>query len=101
MKVFFGEALDDMIQELRARGVDSVRVHALAESDANSVRVTIHATTLCGGQIYESVLTRRRNLQNIDPAEEEEFVRRAREEEREKVTQKFAGFDIRRGILQE
>jgi hypothetical protein len=101
MKVFFGESLDAMIRELRARGVDSVRVHALGESDANSVAVTVHATTLCGGQIYEARLMTRRNLQNVDPAEEADFVDRVLEEEREKVIKKFSGFDIRRGILQQ
>ena len=101
MKVYFGESLDDMIRELRARGISSVRVHALQEVGANALTVTTHVTTLCGNQIYESVIPHQYDLQNIDPQEEETFVRQACEEERDKIAEKLSGFEIRAGILQE
>lgn len=101
MKVFFGESLDDMIRELRARGVDTVRIHALPETKADSVTIKVHSTTLCGGQIYESVITTRTSLQDVDPKDEKDFIGQACEEERDKVKEEFGNFEVRRGIIQE
>lgn len=100
MKVYFGESLEDMVREIRARGTETIRVHALSYEEGEQVRIDVHATTLCGGQIYEAVS---RSFHSVDAEDEarRNRVRELGEEEREKVVDKFAGFEVRRGILQE
>ncbi len=100
MKVYFGESLDEMIREIGARGTETVRVHAVAHDEPQEVRVDVHATTLCGGQIYESVKT---SYHSVDGEGEERRKRIAElcEERREKVAETCSRFEIRRGILKQ
>ncbi|MFW5915722.1 MAG: hypothetical protein ACOCTQ_04535 [Planctomycetota bacterium] len=101
MKVFFGDAIEEMLSELRARGIDTVRIHALSERDESNLRITVHVTTLCGGQIYEGVKETIHRMDIPEDTEQEKFIREARSEEREKVVKRFQGFEMRKGILQE
>ncbi|MFW6456970.1 MAG: hypothetical protein ACOC0A_01630 [Planctomycetota bacterium] len=101
MKVYFGESLDEMVREIGARGTETVRVHAVSHGDASDeVRIDVHTTTLCGGQIYEAVTSTFHFVEG-EGAARRERIQKISEEERNKVAEKFRRFEVRRGILQE
>jgi hypothetical protein len=101
MKVFFGVALDDMIRELRGQGVATVRLHVLPEVQGRVLVMRTHVTTLCNNQVYESTLQATASLDSVASGGQEEFIRTACEQERKKVAERLAGFEVRRGIFQE
>ena len=101
MKVFFGEALDDMIKELRGQAVNSVRLHALPEMEGDKARIDVHVTTLCNDQVFEAVLTSRVKLDGEGPEQKREGLKKACESACGKVAQQLPGFEIRKGVLQE
>jgi len=101
VKVFFGEALDDMIRELRGQGVSTVRLHVLAQPQGDVLLMRTHVTTLCNNQIYESACQTTASLEGVPRDGREAFVRNACEQERKRTAERLEGFEIRRGILQE
>jgi hypothetical protein len=101
MKVFFGEALNDMVSELRGQAVKNVRLHTLFEVEGNVLKLFVHVTTFCNNQIYESVIPTKKSLEGVAADKRDEFIAAACEEAREKVLERLAGFEIRRGVLQE
>lgn len=100
MKVYFGESLDDMLREIGARGSETVRVHALSHDESDEVRIDVHTTTLCGGQIYEAVSSSFHSLDQEGEARRERIDELC-EEERDTVTEKLKRFEVRRGILRQ
>jgi len=100
MKVFFADALQDMVTELRGQGVNNVRLQVLPEVRGEALVMRTHVTTLCNNQIYESVLESSASLEGIAQQERAEFIRNACEQEREKVAKRLPGFELRGGILQ-
>jgi len=101
MKVFFGEALEDMVKELRGQAVNNVRLHALSEVEGDEARIDVHVTTLCNNQVFEAVLTSRAKLDGEGPEQKREALKKACENACEKVVEQLPGFEIRKGVLQE
>jgi len=102
MKVFFGEALPDMISELRGQAVKNVRLHTLSERNGDELVLSTHITTFCNNQIYEVVLKTIKSVQGVAEEQMDEFALKACDEASEKVMEeKLQGFEIRRGVLQE
>lgn len=101
MKVYFGDALEEMSKELRGKAVRNVRLQALTEVAGETLEINVHVTTLCNQQVYESVLSSERSLEGIAPEERPDFVKQAREEAQQSVEERMQGFEVRRGILQQ
>ena len=101
MKLFFGGAIDVMAAELRAQGVDSVRLHVLPDVDGQVLRMRTYVTTYHNDQIYEAVAESSASLGGVEKEKVVEFVRQECELARESVAKRFRGFEIRPGILQE
>jgi hypothetical protein len=102
MKVYFGEALPDMIAELRGQAVKNVRLHTLSERKGDEIVLLTHVTTFCNNQIYEVVLKTTKSVQGVPEDQMEEFALKACDEASEKLMEeKLQGFEIRRGVLQE
>lgn len=101
MKIFFGPALDDMVQELRGQGAAMLRVHVLPAIEGQTLRLRTHVTTMCNNQVYEAVVENKVALAEADKDNLAQLVRLKCEEARGQVTEKLSGFELRRGILQE
>ena len=101
MKVYFGEALQDMVSELRGQAVKNVRLHTIFEADGDVLKLSTHVTTFCNSQIYEAVIATKTSLSGVGDGQREEFIAKACEEAREKIVKRLTGFEIRRGVLQE
>ena len=65
MKVFFGDSLEDMIKELRAQAVKTVRLHVFGEVAGQALVTRAHVTTLWNNQVYESVIEERSSLGDV------------------------------------
>ena len=101
MKVFFGNALDDMVRELRGQGAAMVRLHVLPRVNGQVLHLPAHVTTLCNNQVYEAVVESRESVADV-PAEELPRVAREKAEGwRAEVAERLGGFELRRGVLQE
>ena len=101
MKVFFGDSLDDMINELRAQAVNSVRLHVFGTMEGHNLVTSGHITTFCNNQIYESVVEETISLEDVPSEQHEKFMREAREKARSALVERLSGFEIRRGVLQQ
>jgi len=101
MKVYFGEALPDMVAELRGQAVKNVRLHTLFEIDGTKLRLATHVTTFCNNQIYEAELKTVSSLEGVAAEKRDEFILAECEKAREKVAERLPGFEIRRGVLAE
>ena len=101
MKVFFGDSLDDMINELRAQAVNSVRLHVFGTVEGTSLVTSGHVTTFCNNQIYESVIEETTSLEDVPSEQHEKLVHEAREKARSALVERLSGFEIRRGVLQQ
>jgi predicted house-cleaning NTP pyrophosphatase (Maf/HAM1 superfamily) len=101
MKLYFGDALDEMIRELHGQGAPMVRVHVLAKLQGQSLVLSTYVTTFCNQQVYEAVVETPVDLKGVDPGQVPDFVQHQREQTRAAVLKKLEGFEIRRGILQE
>jgi hypothetical protein len=101
MKVFFGDALEEMLRELRGQGVPNVRLHVLPEVHEDRLILCMHVTTFCNNQIYEALLRTEESLAEVSDQERRAFIRNAAEQARQKVAEQLEGLEIRRGILQQ
>jgi len=101
MKVFFGDALQEMMTELRGQGVASLRVHVLPQVEGDALVLRTHVTTFCNNQIYECVLEARESLHDVAQEQRDAFIREACARERRKLAERLPGFELRHGILQE
>ena len=101
MKVFYGSAVDEMVNELRGQAAPMVRLHVLPKLSGQSLHMAAHMTALCNQQVFEAVVERNVPLDNVQKDELGAFVREQCEALREKLTGKLRGFEVRRGILQE
>lgn len=101
MKVFFGDALQDMIAELRGQAVNNVRLHVLSEIDGERLRLSAHITTLCNNQVYEAVLKSETGMGEVARDQRKAYIKKAAEKAREQVAEELSGFEVRRGILQQ
>lgn len=101
MKVYFGEALQDMLRELRAQAANNLRVHVLPEVEGDRLEMDVHITTLCNNQIYEAVLHSSTSLADVPDEKRPKHVRSTCERARKEVIEQLEGFEIRRGILRE
>ena len=101
MKIFFGDALEDMVRELRAQAAPTVRVHVLSKVEGQSLLLSGHVTTFASNMIYESVIENRVSLAGVRPEKLQGFIKENCEEHYQNVAQRLKGFEIRRGILQE
>ena len=101
MKIFFGDSVDEMASELRAQGVDAVRLHVLWEAQAQVLRMRTHVTTFHNTQIYEAVVESSASLAGVAKEKLAEFVRDQCEGARQKVAERLRGLQLRPGILQD
>ncbi|MDP6439241.1 MAG: hypothetical protein QGH74_06385 [Candidatus Brocadiia bacterium] len=101
MKLFFGDAIQDMVAELRAQAVQAVRIHVLTKADGQSLHMQTYVTTFHNNQIYEAVVESSASLAGVEKDKVAEFVREKCEQARQKVARHLAGFDMRPGILQD
>lgn len=101
MKVFFGGSLDDMINELRAQAVNTVRLHVFETVEGHTLVTRAHVTTFCNNQIYESVIEETTSLDNVPTEQQEEFVHGACEKARNALVERLSAFEVRRGVLQQ
>jgi hypothetical protein len=101
MKLFFGDSLGDMISELRAQAVKSVRIHVLTKADGQTLHMQTYVTTFHNNQVYEVVVESSTSLAGVEKDKVAEFVREKCEQARQEVARHLSGFDVRPGILQE
>ncbi|MFP4026705.1 MAG: hypothetical protein ACLFWL_02830 [Candidatus Brocadiia bacterium] len=101
MKVFFGNDLEYMVRELRGKAINNVRLQVLYEIGEGDVEFKAHVTTLCSGQIFETVISRNEILEGATAEEQDDFVTEVAEELRDDVAERLEGFEIRPGVLQE
>ena len=101
MKVFFADALEEMVRELRGQGVANVRLQVLSEVQGQALVMRAHVTTFCNNQIYESVLEAGASLEGLGQEERADFIRNACEQQRQEVAKRLPGFELRRGVLRE
>ena len=101
MKVYFGPALKDMLTELRAQAVNTVRLHVLPHVEGKKLRLQAFVTTFCNNQVYESVLETQVDIADVAPDGLQDFVDHQCEQIRQKVAAELTGMEVRRGILQQ
>jgi len=101
MKVFFGSALKDMMSELKAGAVASVRLHVLPHVEGKRLRMQAFVTTFCNDQIYEAVIESQADLADVPPERLQGLIDQHCERARQEVAELLQGVEIRSGIIQD
>ena len=101
MKVFFGSALKDMMSELKAQAVASVRLHVLPHLEGKRLRMQAFVTTFTNDQIYEVVIESQADLANVPAERVPGVVDQHCERARQEVAELLQGLEIRSGIIQQ
>ncbi len=101
MKVFFGPNLQDMLVELRAAAVPTVRLQVLPHVEGKDLRLQAFVTTFYNNQIYEAVIETHAELAGVPPARLQEFISSRCAQAREKIGVQLTGLEVRKGVLQE
>jgi hypothetical protein len=102
MKVFFADDIDNLVAELVAQAVKSVRMHVMRKLAGESVVLQLYITAYCNNMIYEGIATEKHSVKGVAADKLLAFVEEKAATFRETFAkERFRRFEIKAGIYQD